>query len=385
MSRLIYLVLSSLLVTAAAPVCAELPAEPVPNVLKLDTPYPASYAVVHDFAFGGLIDSKFALVDIASGRFKGMMSAGQFANIDFSVPRQKFYVGETVHTRGSRGKRQDLVTIYDFANLDVVKEIELPPKRMNVVVNLSASVITDDDRFLLVFNMNPGTSVSVIDLDSETMVNEIPMPGCTLLYPDAHGGFFSLCGNGGLVHVEIDEQGKEVSRWSSEVFNDIDKDSLSEKATRIGNVWYFVTYAGEVQPVDVSNKRPVVGERWWLTSEAERKSGFRPAGWHGKGSHPQGQLWIAMTPQGYNGSHKDPATEVWRVDPAKQKVLKRMQLKVPALSIGVSRGAEGSLATARLLAVNIEGSLDVYAAEDGEFLLDIRALGDTPYIVQAVE
>ena len=72
---------------------AELPAEPIPNVLKLETPYPPTYAMVHDFAFGGLIDSKFGLVDTNTRRFKGMISAGQFATLDYSVARQKFYVG----------------------------------------------------------------------------------------------------------------------------------------------------------------------------------------------------------------------------------------------------------------------------------------------------
>ena len=83
---------------------AELQPEPVPNVLSLATPYPDTYAVVHDFAFFNLIDSKFALVDIESRRFKGMLSAGQFATINLSNSRQEFYVGETLHSRGSRGR-----------------------------------------------------------------------------------------------------------------------------------------------------------------------------------------------------------------------------------------------------------------------------------------
>ena len=34
---------------------AELQPEPIPNVEKLPLPYPGSFAVVHDFAFSGLI------------------------------------------------------------------------------------------------------------------------------------------------------------------------------------------------------------------------------------------------------------------------------------------------------------------------------------------
>ncbi|MDG2277050.1 MAG: amine dehydrogenase large subunit, partial [Pseudomonadales bacterium] len=362
-------------------VWAELPAEPIPNLIKLKTPYPAGYALVHDFAFSGLIDSKFALVDTQNQTYKGMISAGQFATINFSTKRQKFYVGETIHTRGVRGKRQDIITIYDFENLDVVNEIDIPAKRMNVVINESSVVMTADEQFLLVFNMNPGTSVTVINLDSETVVGEIPMPGCTLMYPDTQRGFFSLCGNGGLVHLMLDEQGGEKSRWSSEVFNDIDADPLSEKAAYINGVWYFVSYKGEVQPIDVTAQRPAVAERWWLASQMDRAANWRPAGWHGKaGNATDGttKLWVAMTPDGYDGSHKDPATEVWLMDVERRSMLKRISLEVPALSIDVNRAND-------LLVVNIEGNLDVYNGLTGEYRHNIRALGDTPYMVHAVE
>lgn len=370
---------AGLLLVMAAQVGAELQPEPVPNVEKLQVPYPGSYAMVHDFAFGSLIDSSFGLVDTSTRRFKGMLSAGQFATIDFSVKRQKFYVGETVHTRGARGERQDIVAIYDFENLDLVGEVDLPPKRMNVVVNHAATAITPDDKFMLVFNMNPATSVTVIDLDKEAVAGEIQMPGCMLIYPHAKDGFFTLCGNGGLVAVTLDANGQETERWSSEPFNDIDNDPLSEKAQRIGDVWYFVTYAGEVQPIDVSGPKPKILPRWWLASDAERADNWRPAGWHGRGGHDSGLLWIAMTPDGYNGSHKDPATEVWLYSVESNKRLARIPLKVPALSITVDAADEP-----KLLVVNIEGSLDVYDAQSGDYVHSIHALGETPYMVHAI-
>ncbi len=369
-----------LLVVATA--SAELPVEPIPNVLKLDTPYPPTYAMVHDFSFEALLDARYSLVDVETRRYKGMLTAGQFANLNYSIARQKFYVGETIHTRLNRGDRQDLIAIYDFENLALQKEIEIPPKRMNVVVNLSASVITSDDQFLLVFNMNPATSVTVINLDEEEVVNEIQLPGCSLLYPDDSGGFFTLCGNGGLLHVNLNEDGSEASRWASKSFNDIDADPLSEKATKIGDTWYFVTYKGEVQPIEVSGKKPRLKRRWWIADKAEREANWRPAGWHGKATFGD-QLFIGMTPNGYNGSHKDPATHVWQVDVDSKKIEQRIELKVMGLSIAATKGGEDS--PPRLLVVNIEGSLDVYDAASGEYLHSINQLGDTPYIVHPID
>ena len=323
--------------SAVSGVQAQLAPEPIPNVRTIATPYPDTYALVHDLAFGSLIDSAFSLVDIETRRFKGMLSAGQFATVSHSMSRQEFYVGETIHSRGVRGERQDILAIYDFANLSLVAEIDLPPRRANTVVNKASTAVTGDERFLLIWNQNPGTSVTVIDLDARAIVGEIPTPGCALTYPDERRGFIMLCGNGTLLSVQLGDKGEAASVASSEPFNDIDADPLSEKASRIGDVWHFVTYGGEVQPVDLSGDAPVVGARWWLSTEKERLGNWRPAGWHGTAGHDDGLLWVGMTPDGYQGSHKDPAPEVWLFDVASKRRLERFSLRTPGLSIAATQ------------------------------------------------
>jgi len=365
--------------TFTASAQAQLPPESIPNVKRIATPYPASYALVHDFAFGSLIDSSFSLVDTESRRFMGMVSAGQFATVTFALGRQEFYVGETIHSRGTRGQRQDVVAVYDFANLALVAEIDLPPQRANTVVNKANTAVTADERFLLIWNQNPGTSVSVIDLDSRAIVSEVPTPGCALAYPDEARGFIMLCGNGALLSVRLDEAGQPASIESSDPFNDIDADPLSEKASKINGVWHFVSYRGEVQPVDTSAQMPVVGSRWWLADAEQRAQNWRPAGWHGSAGHRSGLLWVGMTPDGYPGSHKDPAPEVWLFDAKAQSRLDRFALRVPALSIDASGHDEP-----RLLVVNIEGQLDIYDGRSGAYLRTIGALGETPYMVHAI-
>ncbi len=374
---------SALLCLLPLHVTAELPAETVSadQAEKLATPYPASYVMSHDFSFGALIDSSFALVDIETGTFKGMLSAGQFATLSYSAKRQKFYVGETVHSRGNRGTREDLIAVYDFANLKLQKDIVLQPKRSNSVNLKNSSAVTSDDRFLLVFNMNPATSVTVVDLDTETIVSDLDTPGCSLVYPDLQGGFFMLCGNGALLAVDLDEKGQSAATAMSPVFNVIDKDPLSEKASLVGDSWYFVSFAGEVQPIKVSGDKPEIMPRWWLASEAERSANWRPAGWHGSAGsgRADGLLWIAMTPKGYPGSHKDPATEVWLFDTTKQTRLARIPLKTPAVSISVTSAAEP-----RLVVANIESALDVYDGQTGKHVNTIHDLGESPYQVYSV-
>ncbi|MCP5183673.1 MAG: hypothetical protein H6993_06900 [Pseudomonadales bacterium] len=359
---------------------ADLAPEKIPNSATVGTPYPASYVMVHDFAFSSIIDSSFSLVDIDTGTFIGMLSAGQFATLDFSPARQKFYVGETVHTKGARGERQDFIVVYDYANLKLVKEIPLQPRRNNSVVLKASTGITSDGRFLGVYNLNPGSSVTVIDLDSEAIVSEIEAAGCALVYPDMTRGFFMLCGDGTLLSVKLDEQGEAIERHRSEPVNDVDKDPLSEKASRINGTWYFVTYAGEVQPVDATGDLPVPGERWWLATEKERAANWRPAGWHGTaGSDSAGLLWVGMTPNGYPGSHKDPAPEVWVFDVEKKKRIERIKLRTPAISIAVT-GEKSP----RLVVANAEAALDVYDGRTGKHLNTVYEVGETPFQVHAV-
>lgn len=365
----------------ALPAVADLPAESTTGpdtVVKLSTPYPASWAVVHNFSFAALIDSSFGLVDVDTGHFKGMLSAGQFATLAYSPKRQKFYVGETVHSRGNRGTREDLVAVYDFATLKLVKDIVIPTKRANSVVLKASTGITADDRFLVVYNMDGSMSLTVIDLDTEAVVGEIATPGCSLVYPDSRGGLFQLCGDGKLMHIRLDASGGVAARTPSEVFNDIDADPLSEKASLVGKTWYFLTYKGEVQPIDVAGQTPSIGKRWWLASDAERKANWRPAGWHGTAGQG-GTLFVAMTPNGYDGSHKDPALEVWTFDVSKRQRTSRISLKTPGLAIAATNRD-----TPELLVLNVEGGLDVYNSGNGDYLRTLHDLGSAPMMVHAV-
>ncbi len=354
-----------------------LPAEPIMVSESLDTPYPASYAVVHDFAFGSLMDSAFSLVDTQTGRFKGMMSAGNFATFDVSVDRQEMYIGETYYSRGSRGDRSDLVTVYDMKNLERLAEIELPLKRAAIVVNKAATGITDSGKFLLVFNLTPATSVSVIDLDARKVVNEIESPGCSLVYPTVKDDFFMLCGDGAALLISLDSTGQVKSRSKSKPFIDIDNDPLSEKSSKIGDTWFFVSFHGMLQTISAKGE-PM--DTWSLLSDEERTNGWRPAGWHWTASHPDGLLWVGMTPDGYEGSHKDPASEVWLFDIKKKARLSRIKLNEPAMAIDVSLEEEP-----RLLVVNTAGALDVYNAETGKYQNSVKDLGSSPYQVHRLQ
>jgi hypothetical protein len=87
-----------------------------------------------------------------------------------------------------------------------------------------------------------------------------------------------------------------------------------------------------------------------------------------------------MTENGYEGSHKDPATHVWVYDLQENRRILDIELKIPALSIATTKGKQP-----KLLVVNIEGSLDVYEGIKGTYLQSIHQLGETPFMVHAID
>jgi len=375
-ASLFFVLATFVLTTNAAEFDKPLSVEPTNSVARIATPYPLSYAVVQDFAFGSLPDSAFSVVNTADGTFKGMMSAGNFATFGLSTARQEFYIAETYFSRGTRGDRSDLVAIYDMENLSLLAEVEIPLKRAGIVTNKNASMVTESGKFFLVFNLTPGTSVSVIDLDTRTFVGEVATPGCSLAYPTKEHEFFMLCGDGALLNIALNDDGSVKSRAKSAPFINIDEDPLSEKASKVAGNWHFVSYLGDVQPIGAKDEKATPTERWSLTSAEEREANWRPAGWHQTAGHPNGHLWVIMTPNGYEGSHKDPGPEVWLFDTKQQKRLKRLKLKTPALSIDVSVEEHPNL-----LVVNAAGALDIYDANSGEYKRSIYDLGASPYQV----
>jgi methylamine dehydrogenase heavy chain len=188
-----------------------------------------------------------------------------------------------------------------------------------------------------------------------------------------------LCGDGTMLTIQLDANGKSTSRTSSKSFIDIDNDPLSEKSAKAGSVWQFVSYLGKVQPIDARNAIPKLGRTWWLASPEERAANWRPAGWHWTAGHHTGLLWVGMTPDGYDGSHKDPAPQVWLFDAKKRKRLARIELKSAAVSISVTQHEKPYL-----LVATVDATLDVYDAMSGEYLRSIHDLGLTPYMVHPV-
>jgi methylamine dehydrogenase heavy chain len=291
----------------------------------------------HWFWLSDIILHRTALFDGDTGALLGQLSAGT-AGVGFVVApvfspdHREIYLPETYYSRGVRGERTDVVTVYDATSLQPLDEVVIPPKRAEYYPGNAANALSDDGRFLAVFNLTPMTSLSIVDVKARRFTSEISTPGCSLVFPASARRFVMLCANGGLLNVTLDDDGKQRMVVRSAPFFDPQKDPVTEKAVRRGNQWLFVSYEGVVHPVDVSGDAPTFGETWSLVDDADRRDSWRIGGPQHLAVHgPSGRLYALMH-QGPRDTHKDPGTEVWVYDIAARRRVQRIQVRNPLAS-----------------------------------------------------
>jgi methylamine dehydrogenase heavy chain len=372
--------------------------EPLGRTLEAPEPAP------HQIWVSDMLFRRTAMVDADSGRFLGMLSAGiGVIHPEFSRQRGEIYLVETYYSRGSRGDRSDVVTIYDARKLAPLAEIPIPPKRAEHRHHLHANALLDDGRFLVVYNQTPATSVSVVDVEQRRFLAEIATPGCSLVYPAGPRRFAMLCGDGSALLVTLGDDGGEIARTRSKQFFDPQEDALIEKAARYRDMWIFVTYSGRVWELDVAGDTPTVAAPWSLAGDAI----WRPGGTQGIAVHEDsGRLYVLMH-RGGEGTHKDAGEEIWVFDIARQDRLLRIDPPNPLAAFlaqqagllggwgewalrrflphpGIDRIAVTQDAEPLLLAAcNEAGAVAVMDALRGIWLRDLHDLGLFPGMLQA--
>jgi len=316
------------LLALASAARAEVPLEAIGRVERLPHPLGPHWAWVSDPLL-----RRIALVDLVRGEMLGMVNGGWgITTALFPRRRPELYVPETHYSRGSRGERTDVVTFYDASSLAPIAEAEIPPKRAINALPSANAALSDDDRFIAVFNMTPATSLSIVDAERRAFVAEIPTPGCSLVYAAGPRRFASLCADGALLLVELDAAGREAGKLRSEPFFDPLVDPVTEKAVRWGDRWIFVSFEGKVHPVDVSGEAPRFDEVWSLLDAADRADSWRIGGTQHLAVHEATGRLYSLVHQGAADTHKEPGTELWIYDLAKRKRVQRIELRSPGFT-----------------------------------------------------
>jgi len=381
------------LFVSALPAGAELAPEAIGRVETL----PAASHPHWVWASDALLE-RITLVDLETGDMLGVVDGGWgFTTGLFPRTRPELYVVETHYSRGTRGQRTDVLTVYDAVTLAPRDEVILPPRRAINPLGVGNVALTDDERFATVFNMNPATSVSLVDLERRAFAGEVATPGCSLVYPAGPRRFFMPCADGALLTVTLDEQGNVLRRERGEPFFDVEADPLTEKAVRHGDRWIFVSFEGWIHEVDVSGAAPEPAAPWSLFDAADREARWRIGGRQILAvHHATGRLYV-LVHQGPPDTHKQGGSELWVYDLEARERVDRIALRTPGLTylgvslefgqgwiwpfnrlydwlVGLADLGTGSVAVtqddAPLLVTGSEfsGSLAVHDARSGDFL-----------------
>ena len=310
------------------------------EVATLSAPKPSWIFVNRGFVFPGA-----SIYDTATGKMLGMVETSLLADVAIDPAGKYYYVSETMWTKGWRGTRQDMVTIYDSAGLKLQTEIAMPG-RILIGGRRNNFVLSDDGKTAFVYNLSPASSVNVIDLVKRKFVRNVELPGCASLIPNPGIGFSALCSDGTIATVAIGGAKPVTTRSASffsatddPIFDNFAYDKAKQEAV-------FLSYTGQVY-IAKMGATPTVSAPFSLQAAAGVRPGdTRPldTNWYPGGGQQvalhraSGHLYVLMH-MGEYWSHKAPGTEIWELDLDAKKVVKRVTLEEPASTIEVTQEA----------------------------------------------
>jgi methylamine dehydrogenase heavy chain len=278
---------------------------------------------------------------------KGMVNMYGQDSFAFDPLGKNFYVAQTIWSKLDRGARQDNLLAYDARSLKLVAEVSIPGRMLigNRTHNL---VITSDGKKALIYNMQPSSSVNVVDLEKKAFEQKIELPGCATMFTNTSNGFSALCSNGTLATVAMSGGRPAITR-SARFFNATEDpifdtsiiDPKTGKAT-------LLSYSGLITPVTLGAV-PQIGESWSLQQAAfMRKGTYTPmdVNWMPGGRQPiavhhaTGRIYVLMH-MGEYWSEYEPAQEIWVLNGNTHKLIGRHalpdELKGKLVNIAVSQ------------------------------------------------
>ena len=367
---------TAMLSSLAVPVRAELQPEEL-TVETLPDRLPSHWVWINDVSFFNMADGRAYLIDGDTGRFVGMVSGG-YSHLTLGLdPRgDRFVIPGTFYSRGSRGERTDVLTLYSTKSLEPGAEIIIPPKKFSGIPFVGTMALTDDGRFALVYNFTPEQSVTVADLEMKSVVGEFSTPGCGLIYPVGMRRFMMQCGDNSMQLALLGTDGKmTLGGVSKPLWKQTDL--ATEKPVRISeSQWVFFTYDSKAIIIDGAGIKPKVAEEWSLVGTSDdnwRVGGLQPSAFH----TATGRLYVLMH-QGDHNTRKNPGKEVWVFDMKTRKRIQRITLAATATSIAVSPDSQPLLYATEFGVP----TLNIYDAIIGSKLRSVEGLGQTLTVIQ---
>ncbi|MCM2311522.1 MAG: hypothetical protein NDI84_08965 [Steroidobacteraceae bacterium] len=286
------------------------------------------------------------IFDAADGEMQGLISHSPFSPAIVSLPaRKEAYVVESFYSRGVTGTRSDMLTVIDLTDLTTKTEVDIPDKAGALSFRHHIGLL-DDERHVVVFNMTPAQSVSIVDVVDREFVGEIAIPGCAIIMPTGPRGFLTICGDGTLQLIRLDENGREADRVRSKPFFVVEEDPVFDRVVQTSRGWLLVSHEGLVREVSVDGDRIQVGEPWSMLTDgdatdsgkdadkdADQEESWRPGGAQPFTMHRNSSLLYALMHKGKVDTQDKNGTEIWVFDTERRRRIGRVVLPVEASNI----------------------------------------------------
>ncbi len=285
------------------------------------------------------------IFDGATGKMRGEVDTSQRGDMAIDPASKYYYVADTIWTKSDRGTRQDFVAVYDTTELKLQVEIPIPG-RIIIGGEKHNFILSDDGKTAYVYNYSPASSVNVVDLVKRKFVRAIELPGCASLMPNPVG-FSALCSDGTMATIDttgtkpVTTHGPHFFPATGDpIFSNFTYDKTKKQVT-------FVSYTGLVYQATMG-ATPTVAQPFSIQQAAGVRPGettpldvnWLPGGRGLMALHaPSGQLYVLMH-KGEYWSQNEPGQEIWVLDLASHKVVKRHPLKAEISNIEVTQDAK---------------------------------------------
>lgn len=297
------------------------------------------------------------IFDATTGEMQGLVTMGPGSpGVRPSMARKEFYSPATFHARGAYGEREDVLVVHDFANLSPVAEIDIPDK-ITLLRYRAYTGMMSDGRHLGINNLTPAQSISIVDVQEREFVGEISTPGCSLVMPVENNGFLTICGDGTLMLIRLDENGQETNRVRSDKFFELTEDPIYDRPQRTNDGWFLFTNGGKGFNVTTGGDTITVSRAFDIVSEEDAEEGWWPGGSELATVHRDMGLLYVMMHQGEKYSHHEPGTEMWVFSMSSGRRIARVEFETPVGHIMVTQEDEPLL-----IVGDDEGGTHVYDA-----------------------
>jgi methylamine dehydrogenase heavy chain len=359
----------------AGSVAAPLPPDHL-TITELSAPSP-HWIYVYDEAFNNETDSRLNLYDGDAHRLLGQIDTGYYPGFALSPDGHTMAVATTYWSRGGHGQHTDVIEFTDTRSLAINGEVVLAPIRAQGPPTSYNIAYSKDQRFIYSTNLTPAASMSVIDVQNKQVVADFDTDGCVQAFASLDRRVSSICENGKLLSVTIDDAGHEVSRAFSAQFFDADQDPVFIQAAPSSAGMVFLSFLGMVHAVDLSQSQPTFAPPWSLVTATERGR-WRPGGMQMVALHKDlGSLYVTMH-KGGEGTHKIGGSQIWVFDANHHRRIARWPIDVA--KYGTAVAVQVSQDDKPLLFVSTDNStLLILDGKTGRLLHAEAKMGQTPW------